>query len=209
MAILKLYGWPESTCTRRVAAVLHALKVPFELVEPKIMEGEHKTPAYLEKQPFGQIPYINDDGFILYETRAICHYIAVKHPESGLVPTDPKANVVFELAAAVEVSNFAPVQAVSWMFHQVKGDQAIIDEKTAILDKKLDGYYAILGKQRYLAGDALTLADLFHITYAPLLTVGGCDTMTTKPNRCRWYNELIARPSWSAYADGVQSTAAY
>jgi glutathione S-transferase len=58
MAILKLYGWPKSTCTRRVAAVLHALKVPFELVELKIMEGEHKTPAYLEKQPFGQIPYI-------------------------------------------------------------------------------------------------------------------------------------------------------
>jgi hypothetical protein len=34
-----------------------------------------------------------------------------------------------------------------------KGDQAIIDEQTAILDKKLDAYNAILGKQRYLAGD--------------------------------------------------------
>jgi glutathionyl-hydroquinone reductase len=34
-----------------------------------------------------------------------------------------------------------------------KADQAIVDENTAILDKKLDAYDAILGKQRYLAGD--------------------------------------------------------
>ncbi|KAJ7241622.1 glutathione S-transferase [Mycena rebaudengoi] len=195
---------------------LHELKVPFELIEVKIMEGEHKTPAYLEKQPFGQIPYIDDNGSILNEARAICRYIAAKHPESGLVPTDPKANAVFEQAAASEVSNFdrsasaIVVETIlKLMFHKVKGDQAVIDEKTAILDKKLDGYNTILSKQRHLAGDPLTLADLFHIPYAPLLAVGGCDIMTTKPNVTRWYNERIARPSWLAYAGGVQSTAAY
>jgi glutathione S-transferase len=44
----------------------------------------------------------------LYETRAIYRYITAKHPESGLVPTDPKANAVFEQAAVSEVSNFDP-----------------------------------------------------------------------------------------------------
>jgi glutathione S-transferase len=39
------------------------------------------------------------------------------------------------------------------MFFGTKSDQAIVDEQTEILDKKLDGYDAILGKQRYLAGD--------------------------------------------------------
>jgi glutathione S-transferase len=58
MAILKLYGWSKATCIRRVATVLHELKVPFELIEVKLAEKEHKSPAYLEKQPFGQIPYI-------------------------------------------------------------------------------------------------------------------------------------------------------
>jgi glutathione S-transferase len=48
----------------------------------------------------------------LYETRAICRYIAAKHPESGLVPTDPKANALFEQAAAAEVSNFDPSASV-------------------------------------------------------------------------------------------------
>ncbi|KAJ7237987.1 glutathione S-transferase [Mycena rebaudengoi] len=216
MAILKLHGASQATCTRRVATVLHELKVPFELIEVKLMEGEHKTPAYLEKQPFGQIPYIDDNGFILYETRAICRYIAAKHPKSGLIPTDPKANAIFEQAAAAEVSNFDPSASAIGMetvlkpiMRGTKGDQAIIDEQTAILDKKLDAYNAILGKQRYLAGDALTLADLFHLPYAPLLATGGSDIMTSKPNVARWYKELVARPSWLAYLDGVKSTAAY
>jgi glutathione S-transferase len=126
MAILKLYGAKIATCTRRVGTVLHELNVPFELIEVDVMGGAHKTPEYLKKQPFGQIPYIvrihsaaifpthrgnvaqDDDGFILYETRAICRYIAAKYPASGLIPTEPKANALFEQAAAVELTNFDP-----------------------------------------------------------------------------------------------------
>ncbi|KAJ7851514.1 thioredoxin-like protein [Mycena olivaceomarginata] len=205
MAILKLYGASHATCTRRVATVLHELKVPFELVEVDIMNGEHKTAAYMQKQPFGQIPYIDDDGFILYETRAICRYIAAKHPESGLIPTDPKANALFEQAASVELSNWDPSASKAGLELMKKGfgmpcDQAVVDAQLEILDKKLEGYEAILSKQRYVAGDSLTLADLFHIP----------DIMTRKPNVARWYNELVARPSWLAYQDGgVKTTAAY
>jgi glutathione S-transferase len=58
MAILKLYGYAKSTCTWRAATVLYEAKVPFEFVAVDVMRGEHKSPAHLEKQPFGQIPYI-------------------------------------------------------------------------------------------------------------------------------------------------------
>ncbi|KAJ7302778.1 glutathione S-transferase [Mycena albidolilacea] len=215
MAILKLYGASHATCTRRVATVLHELKVPFELVEVDVMNGEHKTAAYMQKQPFGQIPYIDDDGFILYESRAICRYIAAKHPESGLIPTDPKANALFERAASVELSNWDPSASKAGLELMKKGfgmpcDQAVVDAQLEILDKKLEGYEAILSEQRYVAGDSFTLADLFHIPYAPLVASGGSDIMTRKPNVARWYNELVARPSWLAYQDrGVKTTAAY
>ncbi|KAJ6522775.1 glutathione S-transferase [Mycena vulgaris] len=213
MAILKLYGAKLATCTRRVATVLHELKVPFQLIEVDVMNGEHKTPAYMEKQPFGQIPYIDDDGFILYETRAICRYIAAKHPSSGLIPQEPKANALFEQAAAVELTNFDPsASKVGFELYLRKfgrpGDQKVIDEQSVILDKKLEAYDVILGKHRYLAGESLTLADLFHLPYAPLVASGG-DNMTRKPNVARWYNELIARPSWLAYEEGVKTTMAY
>ncbi|KAJ7864599.1 thioredoxin-like protein [Mycena olivaceomarginata] len=206
MAILKLYGSSFATCTRRVGAVLHELKIPFELVSVDVMNGAHKTPEYLEKQPFGQIPYIDDDGFILYETRAICRYLAAKYPASGLIPTDPKANALFEQPRRASKAGFQLM---------MKGfgspyDQAVVDAQLEILDKKLEGYEAILSKQRYVAGDNFTLVDLFHIPYAPLVASGGSDIMTRKPNVARWYNELIARPSWLAYKDtGVQTTTEY
>lgn len=56
--VLKLVGAPKATCTRRVAAILHEKRVPFEVVPVNMAAGEHKSPAYLEKHPFGVVPYI-------------------------------------------------------------------------------------------------------------------------------------------------------
>jgi glutathione S-transferase len=55
---IKLYGSPLSTCTRRVAVVAKLAGVPFEMVPVDMRKGEHKSPSFLEKQPFGQVPYI-------------------------------------------------------------------------------------------------------------------------------------------------------
>ncbi|KAJ7657226.1 thioredoxin-like protein [Mycena polygramma] len=214
MAILKLYGAKTATCTRRVATILHELKVPFEMIEVDYKAGEHKRPEFLKKQPFGQVPYLDDDGFILYESRAICRYIAAKYPESGLIPSEPKANAIFEQAASVELTNFEPSASKAGLHLYMKKqglpfDQALVDEQIPILDKKLDGYELILSQHRYLAGDKLTLADLFHLPYAPFVALSGTDIFSRRPNIARWYNELVTRPSWLAYEGGVVTTTAY
>lgn len=56
--VLKLYGVAYSSCTRRVGVVLQEKQVPFEFFEVDHMQGEHKSPSYLEKQPFGKFPYL-------------------------------------------------------------------------------------------------------------------------------------------------------
>ena len=55
--VLKLYG-PESPFVRLVAVVLLEKQVPFEVISVDLAKGEHKTPEYLTKHPFGQVPYI-------------------------------------------------------------------------------------------------------------------------------------------------------
>ena len=55
---LKLYGTPKSPFFLLVAAVLLEKQVPFEVVLVDIPKGENKTPEYLSKHPFGQVPYI-------------------------------------------------------------------------------------------------------------------------------------------------------
>ncbi|KAJ7315798.1 thioredoxin-like protein [Mycena albidolilacea] len=165
--VLKLFGMPMATCARRVATILVEKKVPFEFVLVDFSKAEHKSPAYLASQPFGQVPYIDDEGFILYESRAICRYIEDKYPNQGtpLVPTDSQGKALFEQAASIEYSNFDPFcsKAVAEMVFKPMGGQAsnkaVFDELIETLSARLDVYESILGNQRYLAGNEVTLAD--------------------------------------------------
>lgn len=87
---LKLYGMKVSTCTQRVLAVLNEKNVDFELITVNLTKGEQQAPDHLAKQPFGRIPVLDDDGFLVYESRAICKYIAKKYAGQGtkLLPDD-------------------------------------------------------------------------------------------------------------------------
>ena len=58
MAPIKVYGFPLSTCTRRVALIAKERNVSYEVVTVNLKAAEHKQPAHLQHQPFGQIPYI-------------------------------------------------------------------------------------------------------------------------------------------------------
>jgi len=204
-----------STCTRRVGVILYEKKVPFVLVPVDITKGEQKAPAFTEKQPFGVVPYIDDDGFILYESRAICQYIEAKYPDQGtkLIPTDIKANALFLQAASTEVTHFnfyAESAVVEKVFKPMRGgtaDLPLYEKLIKALDGKLDAYDKILSKQKYLAGDELTQADLYHLPYGIMLGIAGSDIMSSKPNVKRWFDELCARPAWQEVKDGVKSSA--
>jgi glutathione S-transferase len=213
--VLKLYGYPISAGTLRVATVLHEKKVPFELIPIDLFKREQKSPEFVKNQPFGQVPYIDDDGFILYESRAICYYIAAKYPDTGdrLIPADLKAHARFQQAASVELAHFtqyAEKAVAEMIFKPMRGmtsDKATFDQLIADLSTRLDVYDQILSKQKYLAGDEITLADLYHLPGAHMLPKTGSNIMEEKPNVARWYKDISSRPSWQAVKDGFTSTA--
>ncbi|KAM6499649.1 putative glutathione S-transferase [Amanita muscaria] len=215
--VLKLVGSPTSTNSQRVAIVLHEKNVPYELVPIDMGKREQKAPAYVEKQPFGQVPYIDDDGFILYESRAISRYIATKYANQGtkLIPTTLKENAVFEQAVSTETANFDAFASplVGERRKKSKGlqsNEGLAKNSQTSLAAKLDVYEKILSKQKYLAGDELTLADLFHIPKGVKLfypDVGGADLINSRPNVQRWWNDITSRESWQAVKDGIKSNA--
>ncbi|KAJ6565740.1 glutathione S-transferase [Mycena sp. CBHHK59/15] len=199
-----------------VAMVLAEKQVPFELVVVDMAAKAHKTPEHLAMHPFGQVPVADDDGFILYESRAICRYVAEKYADRGpaLIPTELKARALFEQAASVEYCNFFPVvgkvylETIAKKREGLDVDQAALDKHIAELSAKLDVYEVILGKQKYLAGNEFTLVDLIHLMSGPLLLEAGCDLLTSKgPNITRWWNDITSRPSWiKLKEEGIKST---
>ncbi|KAF8516168.1 glutathione S-transferase [Hysterangium stoloniferum] len=206
--VLTVYGFALTAGTRRVTLVCKELNIPYGFVVVNLAAGEHKTPAYLEKQPFGQVPAIDDDGFKLYESRAIGRYLSAKAGSPLLPNFDPKKLAEFEVAASIEYSNFDPYAskiAFERFVKPLRGlvtDEAVVAQTLASLTAKLEVYEVILGKQKYLAGDEITLADLFHLPYGSILVQVGADVFST-PNLKRWWNDISSRPSWQAVKDSA------
>ncbi|KAJ7503622.1 thioredoxin-like protein [Mycena galericulata] len=207
--VLKLYGVPYAGGGGAVVAMVLAEKqVPFELIVVDLAAGEQKKPEFLENlSPFGQVPCIDDDGFIVYESRAIARYLAEKYVDRGpaLIPTDLKKRTMFEQAAAVESANFHPQIAKVLMEKLGKPKKGQPVDEVALAE-----YLAEFSKtlQRITPTQEFTLVDLFHLSFAPRLAdPAGIDVMTsTGPNIARWWNDMISRPTWvKLMTEGIQS----
>ncbi|KAI5987615.1 glutathione S-transferase [Pisolithus albus] len=204
---ITIFGSPLSPCTRLVVLICKEKRIPFNFVLVDISKGEQKAPEYIEKQPFNAVPYIVDDnGFSLYECRAIARYLIKKYATQGtpnLIPSGLRAEALFEQGASIESFNFNP-PASGIVFEKIvkpalglQTDEKTLEKRLIELNEKLDVYDVILGKQKYLAGDNLTLADLQHLPHGTLLSTNGCeDLFTSRPNVARWWNELTSRPAW-------------
>ncbi|OBZ68023.1 hypothetical protein A0H81_11995 [Grifola frondosa] len=214
--VLTLHGHPMSTCTQRVAVILKEKNVPFKFVVVDFEKGEHKSPSFVSIQPFGQVPYIDDDGFKLYESRAIGRYIAVKYASQGakLLPdvADLQKWALFEQAASIELTNFEPsAHGLAWeiifknLFSNLETDTKAVENHKQTLAAKLDAYEVILSKSKYLAGDEITLADLFHLPYGDMFGAFGVDFLKSdkRPNVARWWKDISSRPSWESVKNGI------
>jgi glutathione S-transferase len=66
--------------------LLEEIGAPFELVRVDRASGANRTPQYLKLNPNGQIPVLVDGDFVLYETAAICLYLADRFADKHLAP---------------------------------------------------------------------------------------------------------------------------
>ncbi|KAJ7159702.1 glutathione S-transferase [Mycena filopes] len=209
----KLYGFRLSSCTRRVAVVCKELNVPYELINVDILKGEQRSAEHLARQPFGVVPTIEDDGFDLFESRAIARYIVAKYGAGSTLVPDPKdivATAKFEQAVSIENNNFDPtagqlmLELVLKPYRGIPTDTERAATLVATMDSKLDAYEKMLGKHKYLGGDTLTLADLFHLPwFSGLLDQAKLDLLRSRPNVARWWSEISARPAWLAVKDSA------
>ncbi|TAK72948.1 MAG: glutathione S-transferase family protein [Gammaproteobacteria bacterium] len=84
----KLYTHQDSANGRKVLAISYHLNLEPEIIKVNIYQGEGQKPDYLKINPFGKIPTLIEDHFILWESNAILQYIAEKHGHFKLSSDD-------------------------------------------------------------------------------------------------------------------------
>lgn len=177
---------------------LNETNTPFELQVIDFATGEHKQPAHLAHQPFGQVPALDDAGFEMYESRAMARYIDGKAGGS-LTPKDAQARAIMEQWISVETSNFAP-HAMKFIYHSVfKREQTpeVLKAAGAALDVAYTIMNRQLAKQPFLAGAALTLADICFAPYLEYLTLTpAAGKLADHANVAAWWAALSERPAW-------------
>ncbi|HEY4106072.1 MAG TPA: glutathione binding-like protein [Polyangiaceae bacterium] len=195
---MKIFGHPASTCTRKVLMTLHENGAPFEFVLVDFAKGEHKQPAHLARQPFGQVPSLEDEDFALYESRAMARYIDGKCG-GKLTPKDARARALMEQWISVETSNFTP-HAMKFIYQYVfKREQP--EDVLKAAGERLDVAFSILdrelAKKPYLAGDSISLADVCFAPYLEYLAPSpAAEKIGAHANVARWWREISARPTW-------------
>ncbi|AEI62251.1 glutathione S-transferase family protein [Corallococcus macrosporus] len=202
---MKVYGLPMSTATRMVLAALAEKGQAAELVSVDLTKGEHKASAHVERHPFGVIPvFEDDDGFRLYESRAIIRYLDRKLPGASLTPSDVHAYARMEQFISVEQSYFSPAaMKVIWerLFKKFLGggapDEARIQEGLEGVERVFGIIEPVLGRQQYLAGDSFSLAELTWMPYMEFfVAAGGAELVARHPNVAAWWERVRSRPSW-------------
>ncbi|XP_044493012.1 glutathione S-transferase F13-like [Mangifera indica] len=211
---LKLYGAPMSTCTARVMTCLHEKSVDFELVPVNLFAAEHKQPPFLAKNPFGQIPALEDNDLTLFESRAITSYVAEKFKETGtdlLRQKDLKEAALVKVWLEVESQQYhPPISSIVYQFFVVPmqgktPDQAIIDANLVKLGQVLDVYETKLSGTKYLAGDFYSLADLHHLSYTYyFMKTPFASVINERPHVKAWWEDISSRPAFKKVAEGMK-----
>lgn len=195
MADIRIYGMALSTFTRAVRLGCHEKGIDYELVPTR--PGE--TGAL---NPLLKIPIMVHGDFTLFESAAILRYLDRTFPGPKLWPDDAReAAIVDQWVGAVcdSVLNSAQrYMAARFDFLPVPAEMAEL-----YLDKArrvIPVFDRQLAKTRFLAGDAVTAADLLFAPpffwFDSLLELKAIADLA--PNCRRWAREMAARPSMVA-----------
>lgn len=110
---------------------------------------------HLEQQPFGQVPFLEDEGLEMFESGAGLLHLARK--SDRLMPRDP-AGEAETVQWTISALNSVEMVSVPWWFLKITGSEN--EGLTGWLGQRLAHMERVLGEQEWLAAERFTVADL-------------------------------------------------
>jgi glutathione S-transferase len=205
--MMKIYGHPWSVNTRKTLMTVAEKGHELPLVLVMIPKGEQQRPEHLARHPFGKVPVLDDDGFVLYETRAINRYLDARLDGPRLEPASDGGRARVDQWTNVADAYFAAhahTLIVERLFRRYLGgepDARAIAAGREGLSPALDVIDRALASAPYLAGDSFSLADVHWMPYLDYLEqIGEGEPITRRPHVAAWWQRISARPAWQHVA---------
>jgi len=206
MSEFTVHSVPGTPFGRAVLATLQEKGVPYRFLP--VAPGTFQSPQHLARHPFGRVPVLEHDGFILYETQAILRYLDRVRPVPALTPADAKRAA--RMDQVMNINDWYLFHGVGnvIVFHRVVGprvmglkpDEAAIEAAMPKARKVFCELARLLDEQPFFEGDAISLADLM---VAPAIgffieTPEWAELGAPHQNLVAWLARMEARPSMRA-----------
>lgn len=193
--MLKIYGNRNSGNANKVEYTAILLGMDYEYRDIDFQK-DLKTEWYMKIHPAGKIPAIDDSGFVLFESGAICRYFCEKK-ESDLYPKDLKQRAVIDQWIDFSVQHVGTAMgkvAYAKVFGPMRGlpvDENSLKEGKEFLERFLPIVDKQLGKHKFLASDKMTLADITLLSVLEYAEKTQYDLSMYK-SISAWRNKLMA-----------------
>jgi glutathione S-transferase len=200
--MIKLYTFPYSTNSRKVRIALIEKGLEFERVNVDLTKREQKNPEYLKIHPFGQVPALDDEGFVVYDSTVINEYLEDEYPYPPLMPDDSEGRARARLMEDFRDTHFNPpfVRLIQEMRKpEAERDANAIGNAKAEIAKCFDRIEKELQGREYLAGP-FSLADIAFMANFDLMERFQIAVESKYPNSIAWIGRLKSRSSFAASA---------
>jgi glutathione S-transferase len=202
---MKLYYFPPSPNTRKAHAVAIHLGLPIDLKLVDLQKGEQRTPEFLQLNPTGRTPVLQDGEFILWESTAIMQYLASQVPNT-LWPESPqiRADIMrwqsWQLAHWHQVCQPLQFENVIKQILQLGApDPQIVEQATKQFHPAAIALNNHLADREFLVNDSLTLAD-FSVASELTYAIPGQFPLADYPHIRAWYARIETLPAWQQTA---------
>jgi glutathione S-transferase len=202
---MKLYYFPPSPNTRKVHAVAIHLQLPIDLRLVDLQKGEQHHPEFVQLNPTGRTPVLQDDDFILWESTAIMQYLASQVPNS-LWSEDPqiRADIMrwqswqlahwYSVCQPLQFENF-----VKSLLQLGEPDLQVVQQTTDRFHKEASVLNNHLANREYLVSNTLTLAD-FSVASDLTYAIPARFPLENYQHIQAWYARIEQLPAWQQTA---------
>jgi glutathione S-transferase len=196
MAITLYHDVPSSN-SDRVKIALAEKGLAWKGVTVSLAKKEQKLPAHLERNPYGKIPVIDDNGKILFESCIINEYLDEKYPDPPLMPKDPylrgRGRILVDYALNYTHVPYWALRS-EMMQKESERDRAVAEEKRATLRNLLQYLEEALGDKAYFLGD-FGLTDIAIVPRLLRMESYGALPAPELPRLNAWLERMKSRPS--------------